>query len=224
MTQTESPTTTATLRTLVVEQERMPLEALTRVIDAEAGLTCVASGRSPQAGEGLGPLDVDVVLLGAQLPGIDVVAATRATRVRFPAVRVVVLAGYVDERLSTAAFEAGADAVLDTSISLDDLMAVLRTGALADPAPGAAPSHGRDHYSGQLAEDLGITARQYQVLRLLAKGHSADQVARALTIKVATCRDHIKALHRTLDCSSTAQMLVASAQLGLLPELGRPYR
>ena len=221
---TIAPPLPAVLRTLVIEQERTPLEALSRVIDGEADLCCIGSSRDHQISQELAADAVDVVLLGAQLPGIDVVAATAATRSRFPGARVVVLAGYVDERLSTAAFAAGADAIVDTSVSLDDLLTVLRTGAIADAEPGAKVAHGRDHYSGQLAEDLGITARQYEVLRLLATGQSADQVARTLTIKVATCRDHIKALHRTLDCSSTSQMLVASAQLGLLPELGRPYR
>ncbi len=202
----------------------MPLEALTRVIGAEPDLTCVGSGRDPQVGPELQTCDVDVVLLGAQLPGIDVIAATAIARHRFPSARVVLLAGYVDDELASAAIEAGADTVLDTAISLEDLLTVLRTGSLPDAEPGALVAHGRDHHSGQLAEDLGITPRQYEVLRCLAKGQSADQVARSLAIKVATCRDHIKALHRTLNCSSTSEMLVAGSQLGLLPELGRPYR
>lgn len=212
------------LRILIIEQERTPLEALARVIDAEPGLDCVGSGRSPQISQDLGPHEVDVVLLGAQVPGIDVVAATLITRRRFPQARLVVLAGYVDDELSGAAYGAGADNVLDTSISLEDLLHVLRTGVIGDADQGTSPCHGRDHRSGRLAEDLGLTARQYEVLRLLAKGHNADQVARSLEIKVATCRDHIKALHRALGCSSTSQMLVAGAQLGLLPELTRPYR
>ena len=212
------------LRVLIIEQERTPLDALTRVIDAEPDLCCVGSGRDPHIAQGLGPDDVDVVLLGAQVPGIDVVAAATVTRSRFPAARLVVLAGYVDGELRAAAAAAGADAVLDTSISLDHLLHVLRTGAIGDATPGDPAPHGRDQSSGRLAQDLGITARQYEVLRLLARGHNADHVARTLEIRVATCRDHIKALHRALDCSSTSQMLVAGAQLGLLPELSRPYR
>jgi DNA-binding NarL/FixJ family response regulator len=211
------------LRTLIIEQERTPCEALARVIDAEPDLCCVGSG-GPQVGLDLGPTDVDVALLAAQVPGIDVVAAASLTRQRFPHARLVVLSGYVDHELADAAATAGADAVVDTSISLEDLLHVLRTGLVRNAEPGTAPSHGRDHHSGKLAEDLGITPRQYEVLRQLAKGHSADQVARSLQIKVATCRDHIKALHRVLDCSSTIEMVVASSRLGLLPELGRPYR
>lgn len=212
------------LRTLVIEQERTPLEALTRVIDAEPGLTCVGAGRSLQIAEDLGPRDVDVVLLGAQVPGIDVVAATRTLRCRFPRARVVVLAGYVDDEFSVAASGAGANAVLATCSSLEDVLQVLRTGAIPTAPGRTSQSRGRDRVSGRLAEARGITARQYQVLRLLAKGHSADQVARSLQINVATSRDHIKALHRVLGCSSTTEMLVAGAQLGLLPELSRPYR
>lgn len=212
------------LRTLVIEQERTPLEALARVIDAEPGLTCVAAGRGPQTGVDFGPRDVDVILLGAQVTGIDVVAAARTLRRRHPKARLVVLSGYVDDELSGAAYGAGADAVLDTCSSLEDLLHVLRTGAPRDASSRTPPPQGRDHFSCRLAEARGITARQFEVLRLLAKGHSADQVARSLQINVATSRDHIKALHRALGCSSTAEMLVAGAQLGLLPELSRPYR
>ena len=217
-------TSTPMLRTLVIEQERTPLEALTRVIEAEPDLCCVGSGRDAQTGDDLGPADVDVALLGAQVPGIDLVAAAVLARARFPQARLVVLSGYVDHELADAATAAGADAVVDTSISLDDLLHVLRTGTVRDAEPETTPAHGRDHHSGKLAEDLGITPRQYEVLRQLAKGHSADQVARSLQIKVATCRDHIKALHRVLDCSSTTEMVVAGSRMGLLPELGRPYR
>lgn len=212
------------LRTLVIERERTPCEALVRVIDAEPDLCCVGSGGDPQVGCGLGPAEVDVAVLGAQVPGIDVVAATALTRQRFPQARLVVLSGYVDRELTAAATAAGADAVVDTSISLEDLLHVLRTGTLRNAEPGTAPTNDRDHHSGKLAEDLGITPRQYEVLRQLARGHTADQVARSLQITVATCRDHIKALHRVLDCTSTTEMVVAGSRLGLLPELGRPYR
>lgn len=219
-----SPTASAgaPLRTLVLEQERIPLDALTRILAVEPGLTCVASGRTVEAFDGHRPDDVDVVLLGAHLPGLDLVAATALARRRFPAARIVALAGYVDDQLHRAATAAGADSVLDTATSLERLLDVLRTGEPL-PVPSGAP-RARDRRSRLLAEGVGLTPRQFDVLRGLATGRTADQVARSLDITVSTCRDHIKALHRVLGCSTTAEVLVASSRLGLLPELGRPYR
>lgn len=216
------PTTAAPLRTIVLEEERIPLDALTRILSTEPGLACVGSGRTLDAFDGLRADDVDVVLLGAHLPGLDLVAATARARLRFPAARIVALAGYVDEQLHAAATAAGADSVLDTATPLARLLEVLRTGLVPDAAPGATGA--RDRRSRRLAAELGITPRQFEVLRGLATGRTADQVARSLDITVSTCRDHIKALHRVLACSTTAEVLVTSSRLGLLPELGRPYR
>lgn len=213
---------TAPLRTIVLEQERMPLDALTRILSTEPGLSCVGSGRTIEALEGHRPDEVDVVLLGAHLPGLDLVGAIAVARRRFPAARVVALAGYVDDQLHRAATTAGADAVLDTSTPLARLLEVLRTGEPLPALPDAPLA--RERRSRHLADGIGITPRQFDVLRGLATGRTADQVARSLDITVSTCRDHIKALHRVLSCSTTAEVLVTSSRLGLLPELGRPYR
>ncbi|CAN5680049.1 N/A [soil metagenome] len=211
---------------VLIERERLPLESLARALAGEPGLRCAAAVSGPDAEVDVDPDQVDVVLVSAHVPGLDLLATVGAVRARFTRARVVVLAGYVDDELHAAAVGAGAHAVLDTSTSLDELSSTLRSRS---PLPGteldpARPGRPRDHHGFRLATDLGITERQYQVLRVLARGSSADQVARALRIKVATARDHIKALHRTLDCTSTAEMLVVGAQLGLLPELGRPFR
>ncbi|MGH9116516.1 MAG: response regulator transcription factor [Acidimicrobiales bacterium] len=69
------------------------------------------------------------------------------------------------------------------------------------------------------AAEPRLSPRELEVLRLLADGLTSDTIARRLGITTNTCRDHLKRLRSKLDCSTTLQVVVIAARLGLLPGL-----
>ena len=66
------------------------------------------------------------------------------------------------------------------------------------------------------AEDLGLTPREIEVLRLLAHGADRHQVGEALAIKPSTVAGYIKSLYLKLDVSTRAEMTIAAVKLGLV--------
>lgn len=208
-------------RIAVFEQERTTLEVIVRALDHTEGLSCVGSGPDPDGG--VFAAEPDVLLVGLHTTDRDAADTVAGARRRFPTARIVVLCTYVDDEVAHAAVASGADAVLPTSVSFDELVSQLRDDADTLDAPPTR-SRARDERALARAGELGVTPRQHEVLRNLARGLSPDAVSRRLEISLSTCRDHIKALHRALECSSTSELIVVSARLGLLPELCRPFR
>lgn len=209
---------------VVLEQERTTREILVRALDNEDGVICTGAG--PEAAEvaAVAERRADAVLVGLHTTGTEAPEAVSAARRWFPGAWLVVLCTYVDDEVHEAAIGAGADAVLNTAVAFEELVDCLRTGR-ADPMVCVnTRSVHRDARAAERAEELGVTPRQHEVLRHLARGLSPDAVARRLGISVATCRDHIKGLHRALECTTTSELLVVSGRVGLLPELSRPLR
>ncbi len=67
-----------------------------------------------------------------------------------------------------------------------------------------------------LAESIGLTPREIDVLRLLSRGHDRHQVATALDIKPSTVAGHIKAIYLKLNVSTRAEATLAAVKLGLV--------
>lgn len=206
------------LRVLVVERERFGREAVASALDAVADLAVVHAADHDDVEA---PVDTDVILLVARTAAVDLGRTLRGLVHRYPRRRIVVLAGYADAVLLEAARRDGAAIVLDTSATLVECMSALRGGAEVAEVPRTDEV---DRQALRRAVRLGLTARQHQVLRMLAAGKSPDQTARCLGIKPSTCRDHIKAMRQTLDVTSAVELLVVAARLGILPELSRPVR
>jgi DNA-binding NarL/FixJ family response regulator len=207
---------TESLRVLLVEQRRLPRESLHLVLGAARGLRCEAVETSDAVPASV---EVDVVVVASHATTGDLSEVAGSARARFPGSRVVAIGDHVDGAVAEAAAVAGADVVLTTDSSVAALVTAVRTGE-GEGSP-AHLSKAADERARARARQLGVTERQHEVLRELATGAPPQIVARRLGIAVDTCRDHVKALRSTLDCSSTSGLLVEAVRRGLVPTLGR---
>lgn len=207
----------AALRVLVVEREQFPRETIAAAIEAsDPSITCVSTADVESSELHI----ADAVLLSVRTPGVDVRRSVFRLAQRFE--RVVVVVTYPDLALVEAATRAGAETVLGTAGSLPDCVAALwGRPAPLDEQPGTERV---DHYARQRAQEVGLTRRQHEVLRLIAEGLTPNLISRELGIQLNTARDHIKGLRAALDVSSVPELIVVAARLGLLPELQRPMR
>jgi DNA-binding NarL/FixJ family response regulator len=224
------------IRVLIADDQRVVREGLGMVLGLLPGVEVVGTAQDgAEAVELAGQLHPDVVLMDLRMPRCDGVEATRMLRERAPAVKVVVLTTYSDDRSVLDALRAGArgyltkdasgteigDAlrqVLDDHAAIDPAVAHHLLEAIAAPVP-ADPSPP----DGQLERDppavpapAGLTPREAEVLRLIAEGLSNTEIAERLVISEATVKSHINRLLAKINARDRAQAVGYAYRHGLV--------
>jgi DNA-binding NarL/FixJ family response regulator len=185
-------------RVLLVDDHRLVRAGLAALLAGTDGIDVVgeaADGR--QAVELAGELLPDVVLMDLSMPVLDGVEATRQILERAPSTHVVVLTSFADHHRVSEAVAAGAVGYLLKDCDPRDVVAAVRSAAEGnapiDPRVARAllptPSARRDE---------GLSARELQVLRLLAQGMANKQIGRALGISERTVKVHVGNVFRRL--------------------------
>jgi DNA-binding NarL/FixJ family response regulator len=204
----------ADVRVVVVDDQSAVREGLALLIEALPGITVV--GQAPDglvAAEVVAETAPDVVLMDLAMPRCDGVTATRRIRDDHPGTQVVVLSTYADEDSILRALDAGALGYLTKSATRDEIgravhaaaagQAVLdsevqrRLVAAAIKAPAPPEPESPDE----------LTARETDVLRLLAAGQTNREIARALFVGEATVKTHINRIYAKTASRDRAQAI-----------------
>ncbi len=160
----------------------------------------------------------DVIMMDLRMPGTDGIAATADLRQRLPTARVLVLTTYADEDAIVSALQAGARGYLTKDASAEQIEAAIHavhagqthldpavqerlvTAVISRPAAGEPPVPGL----GQKPPD-GLTAREAEVLTLLASGLSNTEIAKRLYLSNATVKTHINRIFAKTGARDRAQ-------------------
>jgi two-component system nitrate/nitrite response regulator NarL len=214
------------IRILVVDDHTLFRRGLTALLSREAQFQVV--GDAADAGEAQRralALQPDLILLDNHLPGVNGVDALPALREAAPAARVLMLTVSEDEQDLAAALRAGACGYLLKTIEGDVLATAIRramrgdsvvaeemTGKLiaalqASSAPAAAPPAAAPAEPGS-----GLSPREREILRLIARGASNKEIARELGIAETTVKIHVQHLLRKLKLSSRVQAAVYASE------------
>lgn len=214
------------IRLLLVDDQRLMREGLRTLLELEGGFEVVG-----EAGDGQAALDVyaathpDVVLMDIRMPGMDGVEATRRMRQRWPEARIVILTTFNDDAYVFEGLRAGALGYLLKDLSGQELAQAVRTvaagGALIDAsvarrvleefarlAPPARPP------DAGLPEPL--TARELDVLRLLAEGLSNREIAARLFLSEGTVKNYVTGLLQKTGARDRTQAALRARELGLI--------
>jgi DNA-binding NarL/FixJ family response regulator len=178
----------------------------------------------------------DLILMDVRMPDVDGLAATREIKRQFDDVKVLILTTHENEDYLLEAIRAGAagytlkDApaqqlvtairkVLEGEPTLNRTLATKLLNRLATeaPKPSAEPPVER-RSEAKLLEPL--TARELEVLRLIAQGHSNRQIAEELVISLGTAKNHVEHVRLKLETSDRTQAVVRALELGLIPLSG----
>jgi DNA-binding NarL/FixJ family response regulator len=160
--------------------------------------------------------DLQLVLLDLMLPGCSGIEALVQFLKMLPRARIVVISATEDSSSVRAALDAGAVGYLPKTsppkIIAEALRAVLQGGSYVPPqAMGAVPQL----KTPLTLADLGITERQADVLKLVTKGFSNNEIARQLNIAENTVKQHAHAAYRALGVSSRTEAMVVLAKMGI---------
>ncbi|MEM1117660.1 MAG: response regulator transcription factor [Bacteroidota bacterium] len=178
------------------------------------------------AAVGLLPAPPDVVLMDIEMPHVDGVEATRRLRAAYPEVAVVMLTVFDDDARVLDALDAGAAGYLVKEAPIEAVVSAAKEAAAGGTplAPSVAGAVVRQYRRSQDADRArraalnaaGLSARERDVLRLLALGHTDDGAAYALGISVHTVRSYTKTLFRKLDVHSRAEAARRASELGVV--------
>jgi DNA-binding NarL/FixJ family response regulator len=160
--------------------------------------------------------DLQLVLLDLGLPGFSGIEALVRFRKAFPRARILIISATEDSDSVRAALDAGAVGYLpktSTPKVLSDAIRLVLDGGFYVP-PQAMGTVLPTKKPPSLA-DLGITERQADVLRLVARGLSNIEIARRLTISENTVKQHAHAAYRALGVSSRTEAMVVLAKMGI---------
>jgi DNA-binding NarL/FixJ family response regulator len=160
----------------------------------------------------------DVVLMDLLMPRLDGIAATSAIKQRYPGVEVVALTSFSEAERVHAALEAGAAGYLLKDAEADELAAAIR--AARDGEVHLDPVVARKLTQLLVAPEhtaAALTARERDVLILVARGESNREIADALVISERTARTHVSNVLVKLGLASRTQAALWAIREGLAP-------
>ncbi|WP_236797008.1 response regulator transcription factor [Amycolatopsis sp. GM8] len=201
---------------LLVDDHPVVREGLRGMLEAEPDLTVVGEAGSGDEAVAVSlARDPDVILMDLRMPGLDGVGATRKILSDTPARRVVVLTTYETDADILRAVEAGAAGYLLKDASRTELADAIRAAARGETvlAPSVAGKLVRQVRSP--AQQL-LTAREVEVLRLVAQGRTNADIGRALHIGEATVKTHLLRVFGKLDVSDRTAAVTTAMARGLL--------
>jgi DNA-binding NarL/FixJ family response regulator len=221
----ETTTADAPLRVVIADDQTLVRSGF-RLILNEAGIMVAAEAAN--GGEAVAAVlrhRPDVVLMDIRMPGMDGLEATRRILGSKPdcECRIIILTTFDLDEYVYAALTAGASGFLLKDTSPEQLVAAVRTVRSGDAL--LAPSITRrliQRYAPRQPDQLispaglsDLTARELQVLRLLARGLSNPELAAELTVSTATVKTHVASILAKLQLRDRVQAIVLAYQTGL---------
>lgn len=216
-------TATAEVSVMVVDDHPMWRDGVARDLEA-AGFTVVATADGvTAAGRRARATTPDVVLMDMHLPDGNGADATGVVLEASPQSRILVLSASAERSDVLDAIKAGATGYLVKSASAEELYDAVRATADGQAVftPGLAGlvlgEFRRMSSSPEPASDTRptLTARETEVLRLVAKGLSAKQIATRLTLSHRTVENHVQATLRKLQLANRVELTRYAIEKGL---------
>lgn len=221
------------IRLVLADDQALVRAGFRMLLDIEDGIEVV--GEAANGDEAVAIIQgslPDIVLMDIRMPGTDGLEATRriAAEPRLAGVRVIILTTFELDEYVFEALRAGASGFLAKDIEPSELVRAIRLVAAGDAllSPGATrhliaeflARPGQRPLTGEALEAL--TEREREVLALVARGLSNDEIAGSLVISPATARTHVGRIMAKLNAHDRAQLVVIAYESGLVSARHEP--
>lgn len=216
-----SESTAADRRTsvLLVDDHAVVREGYRRLLERTADLVVIGEAANGEEAYRLfGELNPRVVVMDISLPGIGGIEAARRILARDPSARILMFSVHEDVVFSSRALQTGARGYVTKSSAPEVLVEAVRLVAA-----------GKLYISHDMAQELAVqmvpgqhnplhalSAREFEVFRLLVAGHRIEEIARILSLSTKTVANYQSSIRQKLDVSNTAQVVRIALSQGLL--------
>jgi DNA-binding NarL/FixJ family response regulator len=205
------------IRIILVDDHAIVREGVRAILETQDDVQVVGEFASGNDAVAAAPaLAPDLALVDLKMPGLSAVETIRGLRAGVPGIRVLVFTSFGEDSLIRATLDAGATGFLIKDALKDDLVRAIRSVAAGQPY--LAPAAQRQliellRKPPELREDL--TARETEVLRLIAGGLSNKQIARRLDLTEGTVKGYVSQILAKLRLEDRTQAALYAVRTGL---------
>jgi DNA-binding NarL/FixJ family response regulator len=184
-------------RVLLADDHAVVRSGLKMVLDSEPDIEVIAeAGDGAEAVQKALSDDVDLAILDVAMPRMTGLQAVAELHRRRPGLRVLILSSYDNERYFFEALKAGASGYVLKSAANRDLVEAVRASMRGEPFlyPAAVTALIRDYLErarhGEATPEDPLTPREQEVVKLIAEGHTSEEIAETLVISKKTVERH----------------------------------
>lgn len=210
------------IRIMLVDDHRFFRDGVRTVLQSVPQFEVVAEAatgeEAVQQAEACTP---DVVLMDVQLPGLNGIEATRRILKLRPAAGVIVLTMHEDAEVVLSAMRAGARGYLLKDAGEEQLIRSIHAVADGEALFGAVAARSLMHYVTDVRADSAamafpdLTDREREILRLMARGASNEDIATQHSLSLKTVRNHVSSILSKMAVSSRSEAVLRAREAGL---------
>jgi DNA-binding NarL/FixJ family response regulator len=211
----------ATARVVIADDQNLFRSGLVRLLEADQRVQVIG-----QAVDGLdvikkvASLKPDVVLMDLKMPNLDGIEATKRIVAEHPAVKILILTTFETDSYVLQALRAGASGYVLKDAQVDSIVSsILAVMAGERVMASAVANRVIDLLSGTSTPKEfydGLTAREVEILKLIAIGQANKQIARRLDISEKTVRNHVSNMYEKLHIYDRSQAVLYAVRKGLV--------
>jgi DNA-binding NarL/FixJ family response regulator len=216
-------TTPLKTRVLLADDHAVVRSGLRAVLDSEPDIEVVAEATDgTDAIEKALASDVDLAIVDVSMPRMTGLQVTAELHRRRPGMRVLILSVHDSEQYFFEALKAGASGYVLKTAANRDLIDACRASMRGEPFlyPGAVTALIRDYLDhardGEAAPRDPLTPRELQVIKLIAEGHTSEEIATALVISRKTVDHHRANILEKLGMRNSAELTRYAIRRGLV--------
>ncbi len=208
-----------TIRVMLVDDHEMVRLGLKSYLNLQVDIEVVAEANDGEEGL-VKALEVrpDVLVMDLVMPKMTGVEATLAILKDWPQAQIVILTSYLDNEKIYPVLEAGARGYMLKTSSADEILAAIRKVARGELAIETEVEKKVEHHRRHPDLHDDLTAREREILTLLAKGYDNQRIADESFISLKTVKTHVSNILSKLAVSDRTQAVVYAFQHGLVAQ------
>ena len=200
---------------VLVDDHTMLRQGLRRALEAEGVKVLGEASNGADAVRMALELKPDVVLMDVSMPGTDGIEATRQLMGADGRQRVVMLTMHVDRDIIDRAFRSGAVGYLTKDASISDVVSAIDLASNGDRPMSPHLATAMLQASRDPDESI-ISAREEEVLQLVANGLGTSEIAEQLYISQKTVKNHLSSIYEKLDARDRTQAVLMAVKMGIV--------
>ena len=188
-------------------------------LDLQADVDVVAESADGRAGvEKALELRPDVIVMDIVMPEMNGIEATLAILKEWPEAQILILTSYLDNEKIYPVLDAGAKGYMLKTSSADEILQAIRKVAKGEIAIETEVSKKVQYHRNHIELHEDLTARERDILGLLAKGYENQRIADELFISLKTVKTHVSNILSKLEVGDRTQAVVYAFQHHLVPQ------
>ena len=211
-----------TIKILLADDHKLLREGLRALIEEQRNMTVVAEAEDGRSAVRLAAeLSPDIIVMDISMPGLNGIDATRRIAAENPGIKVIALSMHADRNFVVEMFKAGAAGYLLKDCAFEELINAIRAVSCKKAYLSSKLSDTmiKDYVNlfpkKKLSAFSALTAREREVLQLLAEGKNTREVAAKLNVSTKTVETFRRLIMNKLDIHSVAELTKYAIRTGL---------